>query len=57
MAAFYRPARTVGGDFYDFITLPDERVMLVVGDVTDKGVPAALVMASTHSLLRPLRRD
>lgn len=52
VAAFYRPARTVGGDFYDFITLPDERVMLVVGDVTDKGVPAALVMASTHSLLR-----
>jgi serine phosphatase RsbU (regulator of sigma subunit) len=52
VAAFYRPARTVGGDFYDFIALPDGRVMLVVGDVTDKGVPAALVMASTHALLR-----
>ncbi|MEP7053995.1 MAG: SpoIIE family protein phosphatase [Actinomycetota bacterium] len=52
IAAFYRPARTVGGDFYDFITLPDGRVFIVVGDVTDKGVPAALVMASTHSLLR-----
>ncbi len=52
LAAFYRPARTVGGDFYDFIELPDHRVMLVVGDVTDKGVPAALVMASTHALLR-----
>jgi serine phosphatase RsbU (regulator of sigma subunit) len=52
VAAFYRPARTVGGDFYDFIPLPDGRVMFVVGDVTDKGVPAALVMASTHSLLR-----
>ncbi|MBV9793578.1 MAG: PP2C family protein-serine/threonine phosphatase [Actinobacteria bacterium] len=52
VAAFYRPARTVGGDFYDFIPLPDERVMFVVGDVTDKGVPAALVMASTHALLR-----
>jgi len=52
VAAFYRPARTVGGDFYDFITLPDGRVMFVVGDVTDKGVPAALVMASTHALLR-----
>lgn len=41
-----------GGDFYDFITLPDGRVFIVVGDVTDKGVPAALVMASTHSILR-----
>jgi serine phosphatase RsbU (regulator of sigma subunit) len=52
VAAFYRPARTVGGDFYDFIELPDGRIMIVVGDVTDKGVPAALVMASTHALLR-----
>ena len=52
VAAFYRPARTVGGDFYHFIPLPDGRVMFVVGDVTDKGVPAALVMASTHALLR-----
>ena len=52
VTAFYRPARQVGGDFYDFIELPDGRVMIVVGDVTDKGVPAALVMASTHSLLR-----
>ena len=49
VAAFYRPARTVGGDFYDFIPLPDGRVMFVVGDVTDKGIPAALVMASTHA--------
>lgn len=52
IAAFYRPARTVGGDFYDFIPLHDGRVMIVTGDVTDKGVPAALVMASTHALLR-----
>lgn len=52
IAACYRPARSVGGDFYDFITLPDGRMMLVIGDVTDKGVPAALVMASAHSLLR-----
>ncbi|HEU5034854.1 MAG TPA: GAF domain-containing SpoIIE family protein phosphatase [Mycobacteriales bacterium] len=52
LAAFYRPARTVGGDFYDFLELPDSRVLVVVGDVTDKGVPAALVMASTHALLR-----
>jgi serine phosphatase RsbU (regulator of sigma subunit) len=52
MAAFYRPALVVGGDFYDFIPLPGGLVMVVIGDVTDKGVPAALVMASTHSLLR-----
>lgn len=50
--AFYRPARTVGGDFYDVVALPDGRIMVVTGDVTDKGVPAALVMASTYSLLR-----
>jgi len=52
VATFYRPARTVGGDFYDFIPLPDGRIMFVVGDVTGKGVPAALLMASTHALLR-----
>lgn len=52
VAAFYQPARTVGGDFYDLIELTDGRVMVVTGDVTDKGVPAALVMASTHALLR-----
>ncbi|MFL6204927.1 MAG: SpoIIE family protein phosphatase [Acidimicrobiales bacterium] len=48
----YSPAREVGGDFYDFIPLPDGRLGLVVGDVTDKGVPAAMVMATTHSILR-----
>jgi serine phosphatase RsbU (regulator of sigma subunit)/anti-sigma regulatory factor (Ser/Thr protein kinase) len=52
LAAHYQPARAVGGDFYDVIELPDGLVGFVVGDVTDKGVPAALVMASTRSLLR-----
>ncbi len=52
LSAFYLPARTVGGDFYDVMELPDGRIMVVTGDVTDKGVPAALVMASTHALLR-----
>jgi serine phosphatase RsbU (regulator of sigma subunit)/anti-sigma regulatory factor (Ser/Thr protein kinase) len=52
VSAYYRSAREVGGDFYDFIPLPDGKVALVIGDVTDKGVPAALVMAKTHSLLR-----
>ncbi|MGH3395118.1 MAG: PP2C family protein-serine/threonine phosphatase [Streptosporangiaceae bacterium] len=52
LAACYKPALTVGGDFYDFIPLPGGRLMVVVGDVTDKGVPAALVMASAHAMLR-----
>jgi serine phosphatase RsbU (regulator of sigma subunit)/anti-sigma regulatory factor (Ser/Thr protein kinase) len=52
IAAFYRPAREVGGDFYDVIPLPDGRVGFVIGDVTDKGVPAALVMSATRSVLR-----
>ena len=52
VAAYYQPAREVGGDFYDFFALPDGRVGVVVGDVTDKGVPAALVMAATRSVLR-----
>jgi len=52
VSAYYRPAREVGGDFYDFIELPDGLVGVVIGDVTDKGVPAAMVMAATRSLLR-----
>ncbi len=52
VAALYRPAREVGGDFYDVIPLPDGRVAFVIGDVTDKGVPAALVMSATRSVLR-----
>jgi serine phosphatase RsbU (regulator of sigma subunit)/anti-sigma regulatory factor (Ser/Thr protein kinase) len=52
VAAYYQPAREVGGDFYDFHYFDDGRIGLVVGDVTDKGVPAALVMATTRTLLR-----
>jgi len=52
VAAYYQPAREVGGDFYDVIPLPDGQVGFVIGDVTDKGVPAALVMAATRSVLR-----
>ena len=50
--AYYQPAREVGGDFYDFIYFPDGKIGLIVADVTDKGVPAALVMATTRSILR-----
>ena len=52
VAAYYRPAREVGGDFYDVIPISDGRIGFVIGDVTDKGVPAALVMAATRSVLR-----
>jgi serine phosphatase RsbU (regulator of sigma subunit) len=48
----YRPAREVGGDFYDFIELVDGNLGLVVGDATGKGVPAALVMSTTCGMLR-----
>ena len=51
---YYQPAREVGGDFYDFFELQDGWVGVVVGDATGKGVPAALVMASTRSMLRAL---
>jgi serine phosphatase RsbU (regulator of sigma subunit)/predicted ester cyclase len=49
---YYQPAREVGGDFYDFLDLADGRLGVVVGDATGKGVPAALMMASTRSTLR-----
>jgi PAS domain S-box-containing protein len=54
IAIYYRPAREVGGDFYDFFELGDGRLGLVVGDVSGKGMPAALVMASTRSVLRTI---
>jgi serine phosphatase RsbU (regulator of sigma subunit) len=49
---FYRPAREVGGDFYDFHPLSEGLLGLVVGDATGKGVPAALVMSTTCGMLR-----
>jgi serine phosphatase RsbU (regulator of sigma subunit) len=46
------PMESVGGDFFDFIVLDGERVGLVMGDVSDHGVPAAIFMALTYSLMR-----
>ena len=43
--AHYQPVYPVGGDYYDFVRLPDDRLAVVVGDVAGKGVPAALMMA------------
>jgi serine phosphatase RsbU (regulator of sigma subunit) len=50
--AYWSPAREVSGDFYDFIPLPDQRLGLVLGDAAGKGMPAALAMATTCTMLR-----
>jgi sigma-B regulation protein RsbU (phosphoserine phosphatase) len=51
------PARAVSGDFYEFVELDENRVVVVVGDVSDKGVPAALFMALTYSLINAEARQ
>lgn len=50
--AIIRPAREVGGDLYDYFFLDETRLCFVIGDVAGKGVPAALVMAVTKSLVK-----
>ncbi len=50
--AFMEPAREVGGDFYDFFFLDEKRLCAVIADVSDKGVPAALFMAVTKTLIK-----
>jgi serine phosphatase RsbU (regulator of sigma subunit) len=50
--ATLKAARIVGGDLFDFIPIDSENIGLVIGDVTDKGVPAALLMAQAQTLLR-----
>lgn len=52
LAAYSTPAREVGGDFYDMLPLMDGRMLVSVGDVSDKGISAAMVMASAISTLR-----
>jgi serine phosphatase RsbU (regulator of sigma subunit)/predicted ester cyclase len=57
IAPYYQPAREVGGDFYDFFELEEDRVGVVVGDATGKGVPAALVVTATCSMLRAVAQS
>ena len=49
---FYEPANQVGGDYYDYIELPDDRLAVVLGDVSGKGVSAALLMAKLSGEVR-----
>lgn len=49
-----RPARSVGGDYYDFVELAGAQFALTLGDVSGKGIPAALLMASIHTLLHSM---
>ncbi|NOG53493.1 MAG: serine/threonine-protein phosphatase [Planctomycetes bacterium] len=51
-AAFYKPAMWVGGDFCDLWALPDGRLAFAAGDVSGKGLPAAMVMSNLHAALR-----
>jgi sigma-B regulation protein RsbU (phosphoserine phosphatase) len=57
IAAYFQPARVVSGDFYDVFRLPNDKVGLVIGDVADKGVPAALFMALVRSLIRAFAQE
>ena len=54
IAAFLEPAREVGGDLYDYFMLDGQRLFFSIGDVSDKGVPAALFMAVTKTLMKGL---
>jgi serine phosphatase RsbU (regulator of sigma subunit) len=57
MSAYYQPAREVGGDFYEFKYFNDGRLGIFIGDVTDKGIPAAMVMATTRTLLLAVAQE
>lgn len=52
ISAAYRPAFQVGGDFFDFLSLPGDRLGMVIADVADKGVGAALYMAMSRTVIR-----
>ena len=55
--AVVEPAGKVGGDYYDFLTLPDGRMCVVLGDVSGKGVAAAVFLANVRATLRALARE
>ena len=53
-AAFYKPHKDIGGDYYDFIKLNDEEIVFCISDISGKGVPAALLMANFQANLRAI---
>lgn len=55
--AMIEPAKQVGGDFYDILRVGDDRLVVVIGDVSGKGIPAALFMAVTITLVRTMARQ
>jgi serine phosphatase RsbU (regulator of sigma subunit) len=57
LRAMMKPAREVGGDFYDFFLIDDERLVLTVADVSDKSIPAAMYMMVTRTMFRSLTRQ
>ena len=57
LTGFMRPAHAVGGDAYDFILINEDLVGFAIGDVAGKGIPAAMVAAVTHALLRVLATE
>lgn len=54
MSSLLQPARVVGGDLYDYFHVAEDRICMAIGDVANKGMPAALLMARTLSLIRTL---
>lgn len=57
IGAAYFPAREVGGDFYDVFKLSDDSFIVVMGDVSNKGVPAALVMSAAAGIIKSILTD
>jgi len=57
MAAFTHPSRQVGGDYYDFFPLPDDKLGIVIADISGKGVGAALLVTQLQAILRAEVRD
>jgi serine phosphatase RsbU (regulator of sigma subunit) len=52
LAAFYQPSKEVGGDYYDFMQIDQEHLVMVVADVSGKGIPGSMVMTMARSLIR-----
>ena len=51
-ANYYSAAQAIGGDYFDFVRMPDGRIAMIIGDVAGKGIPAALLMARLHASIR-----